>query len=54
MAKPQATEEVAAICAEFAGYDFDKNNFNQQDSDKKYTSIKFVETIDQGAKYEAA
>ena len=68
LAKPQATDEVAAICAALAGYDYDKQNFD--DSEK--SNIKHVETItdpdvkndvvnvdsdaadDQGVKYEAA
>jgi UDP-N-acetylglucosamine--N-acetylmuramyl-(pentapeptide) pyrophosphoryl-undecaprenol N-acetylglucosamine transferase len=68
LAKPQATDEVAAICAGLAGYDYDKQNFD--DSEK--SNIKYVETItdpdvknddvnvdsdaadDQGVKYEAA
>jgi UDP-N-acetylglucosamine--N-acetylmuramyl-(pentapeptide) pyrophosphoryl-undecaprenol N-acetylglucosamine transferase len=57
LAKPQATDEVAAICAELAGYDFNKDIFdssNNQKSNQKYTSIKFVETIDQGENHEAA
>ena len=60
LAKPQATDEVAAICAELAGYDFNKDNFGNGDNgdtldaNAKHTSIKFVETIDQGASYEAA
>lgn len=60
LAKPHATDEVAAICAELAGYDFDKDDVGNGDSgdkqgaDEKYTSIKFVETIDQGTNYEAA
>ncbi|MEE9310009.1 MAG: undecaprenyldiphospho-muramoylpentapeptide beta-N-acetylglucosaminyltransferase [Cocleimonas sp.] len=59
LAKPQATNEVAAICAELAGYDFDKDKFdkdsvNENDAAGKHTNIKFVETIDQGANYEAA
>ncbi len=66
LAKPQATDEVAAICAELAGYDFDKDKFNSEkfDDGNKSTGIKYVETIDankigmdetdQGASYEAA
>ncbi len=57
LAKPQATNEVAAICAELAGYDFNKDIFDsgeKQSANAKHTSIKFVETIDQGANYEAA
>ncbi|MCF6191232.1 MAG: undecaprenyldiphospho-muramoylpentapeptide beta-N-acetylglucosaminyltransferase [Cocleimonas sp.] len=66
LAKPQATDEVAAICAELAGYDFDKDKFNSEkpDDGSKATGIKYVETIDankldsdeidQGANYEAA
>ena len=55
LAKPQATNEVAAICAELAGYDFDNTKFDNSD-DHKYSSIKFVDTIDEskGANYEAA
>jgi len=61
LAKPKATDEVAAICAELAGYDFDKDKFNSEklDDESKSTGIKYVETldtdeIDQGANYEAA
>ena len=54
LAKPQATDEVAAICAELAGYDFNKDDFDRQSNNETHTSIKFVETIDQGANYEAA
>ena len=58
LAKPQATHEVAAICAELAGYDFDKEDFDKGLVDKS-VGIKYVETIDidevdQGANYEAA
>jgi len=57
LAKPQATDEVAAICAELAGYDFNKEDHGSED--KKQTGIKYVETLDtdeldQGANYEAA
>ena len=45
LAKPQATDEVAAICAELAGYDFDNTKLDKND-DHKYTNIKFVDTID--------
>ena len=45
LAKPQATDEVAAICAELAGYDFDNTKLDEND-DHKYTNIKFVDTID--------
>ena len=61
LAKPQATDEVAAICAELAGYDFDKDKFDSEKSndESKSTGIKYVETIDidkidQGANYETA
>jgi UDP-N-acetylglucosamine--N-acetylmuramyl-(pentapeptide) pyrophosphoryl-undecaprenol N-acetylglucosamine transferase len=60
LAKPQATDEVAAICAELAGYDYDKQNWD----DSEASNIKQVETItdpgvvdaeeDQEVKYEAA
>ncbi len=45
LAKPQATDEVAVICAELAGYDFDNTKLDKNE-DHKYTSIKFVDTID--------
>ena len=45
LAKPQATDEVAAICAELAGYDFDNTKLDKNKGHKQ-TSIKFVETID--------
>ena len=61
LAKPQATDEVAAICAELAGYDYDKQNWDDSDA----SAIKHVETItdpntdadgkiDQEVNYEAA
>ena len=34
LAKPEATEEVAALCAEYAGYDFDRTNFNDSNGEK--------------------
>lgn len=45
LAKPQASNEVAAICAELAGYDFDNTKLDKNKGHKQ-TSIKFVETID--------
>ena len=70
LAKPEATQAVAALCAEYAGYDFDKTNFDgksnsseaQKEMDRWET---FVETIDEsdasdttksgkGLNYEAA
>ncbi len=34
LAKPEATKEVAAICAEYAGYDFDKSDLSHSDHDE--------------------
>ncbi len=41
LAKPQATDEVAAICADLAGYDYDKSNFNTE-----HVRGEFVEVSD--------
>lgn len=62
LAKPQATNEVAAICAEMAGYDFDKNNTNKnltnnEDDEKRVMFVKTVTTDENGEtgiNYEAA
>ena len=51
LAKPEATEEVAALCAEYAGYDFNRTNLNDR-SDKNEQQDEldgwdtFVETIE--------
>jgi len=48
LAKPKATEEVAALCAEYAGYDFNRTDLN--DNNEKQDELDgwdtFVETID--------
>ncbi len=50
LAKAQATDEVAAICAELAGYDYDRKNGD----DGEQSTIKYVETItDPGVKNDA-
>ena len=48
LAKPQATTEVAAICAEMAGYDFDKTKGENLDMDNEdfYPTIKVVSTYE--------
>jgi len=48
LAKPQATTEVAAICAEMAGYDFDKTKGETLDMDNEdfYPTLKVVSTYE--------
>jgi len=41
LAKPQATDAVAKICAELAGYDFDKGDFSSE-----HITGEFVEVTD--------
>ena len=57
LAKPQATNEVAAICAEMAGYDFDKGNMKEVLQNDRRVFVKTVETDEEGkvrVDYEAA
>lgn len=59
LAKPQATNEVAAICAEMAGYDFDNDfkNTLKRVKDDRTVYVKTVETDKDGKagiNYEAA
>ncbi len=46
LAKPQATAEVAAICAEMAGYDFDKTRGENVDDDEFRPTLKVVSTYE--------
>lgn len=46
LAKPQATAEVAAICAEMAGYDFDKTRGDNVDDDEFRPTLKVVSTYE--------
>lgn len=46
LAKPEATEEVAALCAEYAGYDFNRTDREEQKSDDFDGWDTFVETIE--------
>jgi len=51
LAKPEATEEVAALCAKYAGYDFNKTNFDNKNSGSEEQNEldgweTFVETIE--------
>lgn len=48
LAKPSATKEVAAICAEYAGYDFNQNDSNSADTDTTVSVDKGVEDINNG------
>jgi len=66
LAKPEATEEVAALCAEYAGYDFNRTDLNEHGHNKKQNNEMegwetFVTTIEEtktksgkGLNYEAA
>ena len=57
LAKPEATSEAAAICAELAGYDFDKTNFNDNEAEQRTVFVKTMATSDNGKtgiNYEAA
>lgn len=42
LAKPEATKEVAAICAEYAGYDFDDSNVNHDGESEDKDNIVFA------------
>ena len=51
LAKPEATEEVAALCAEYAGYDFNRTDLNDRsDKNEQQNELDgwatFVETIE--------
>ncbi|MEH6456108.1 MAG: undecaprenyldiphospho-muramoylpentapeptide beta-N-acetylglucosaminyltransferase [Cocleimonas sp.] len=46
LAKPQATEEVAALCAEYAGYDFNRTDGQEKKNDEFDGWNTFVETIE--------
>ena len=55
LAKPQATEEVAAICAEYAGYEFNKSGSDDFNSDNEsgnsqdsLNNIRMGKNIDDG------
>lgn len=54
LAKPEATQEVAALCAEYAGYDFNRkdlsktNMSNSEDKNELDGWETFVETIEDG------
>jgi len=56
LAKPEATEEVAAICAEYAGYEFkrgsDDNNSDDVESDKSNNSQNPVYNVGSTDKFE--
>jgi len=66
LAKPEATEEVAALCAEYAGYDFNRpdnsNDKNELDGwetfvetvEEPITDSSDIETSGKGLNYEAA
>ena len=54
LAKPEATEEVAALCAKYAGYDFNRTDVNDRnDKNEQQNELDgwetFVETIDMSA-----
>jgi len=46
LAKPNATAEAAAICAEMAGYDFDKTRGGYAENDDFYPTIKVISTYE--------
>ena len=46
LAKPEATEEVAALCAEYAGYDFTRTDGPKDKHDEMDGWETFVETIE--------
>lgn len=46
LAKPEATEEVAALCAEYAGYDFERTDGPKDKHDELDRWETFVETIE--------
>ncbi len=46
LAKPEATIETAAICAEMAGYDFDKSNLKVKKDTLKEDRRVFVKTVE--------
>ena len=50
LAKPDATREVAAICAEIAGYDFDKNPDDSATSSSEDNKFDLVLTLDKDGK----
>jgi len=57
LAKPQATEEVAAICAELAGYDFERTSPENDASDSTTRFVKTLKVDEKGnaeVNYEAA
>lgn len=54
LAKPEATDEVAALCAEYAGYDFDRPNNNNEDKNELDGWESFVETIIETTEDESA
>jgi len=64
LSKPEATTEVAALCAEYAGYDFDKTGLDNNQQNELEGWDTFVETIEdtksdanksgKGLSYEAA
>jgi len=60
LAKPQATDEVAAICADMAGYDFDNNYKDSNEGSSEELRTLFVKTLETdkngkaGINYEAA
>ncbi|PID33655.1 MAG: undecaprenyldiphospho-muramoylpentapeptide beta-N-acetylglucosaminyltransferase [Thiotrichales bacterium] len=45
LAKPEATKEVAAICAEYAGYDFDKGNGNSAETSEENRQTTISDSI---------
>ena len=50
LAKPQATEDVAALCAKFAGYDFKRTDDQKQTNDESDGRDTLITTIEDSTK----